>query len=160
MIRSSILTAAAISAMLAAGCETAADDQAKVNAAQAEAEAKMEATQAEAEAKMKSAQADADEKIAEAQASFMRMREEYRHSMTESLADLDKSVTDIEAKANVATGQAKTDLEASLRSIRAARARFEADYAALETATAANWDAIKAHLDEEWSELTGLVDHS
>jgi hypothetical protein len=159
MIRPSILAALALSVTLTAGCEKAADDQNKANAAQNKANAAIDSAGADATAKMKSAQADADRTIADAQASFMKLREDYRHTTTTNLADLDRSVTSLEAKEKTVIGKVKSDLDASLASIHAARAGFATDYASLENASALTWDGAKARLDKEWSDLKTLVDH-
>lgn len=156
MNRPLIVTALALT--LAVGCNNAAEEQNKATAAQLEANAKIDATKKEAEAKMKATQADADKKIAEAQAGFMKMREDYRHSVTGDMVTLDKKISDLDAKAATATGKAKTDLDASLRVIHADRERFGVDFRSLETATAVTWDGAKASLDKEWSALKALVD--
>lgn len=158
MIRPSILSVAAIAMMIGAGCDNAADQQNKANTAQTDASNKMDQIKSDADAKMKQAQADADKKIAEAQASFMKLREDYRHTMTTNLVDLDKKVSDLETKAKTATGKAKTDLEANLVTVRASRERLGASFKGLEKATAVTWDASKAALDKEWMDLKALVD--
>ena len=159
MIRSSIIAGAVLCLVATGpGCDSASADQAKVNDAQKEANTKIAAVSSDADAKIRAAQADADKKIAEAQVSFVKLREDYRHSTTMNLATLDKKIADLDAKAATATAAAKTDLDASLGTIHAARAHFAADYTALESASAATWDAAKANLDKEWSDLKALVD--
>ena len=108
MNRSLIVTALALT--LAVGCNNAAEEQNKATAAQLEANAKIEATRKEAEAKMKAAQADADKKIADAQAGFMKMREDYRHSVTGDMVTLDKKIADLDAKAATATGTSQAPI--------------------------------------------------
>jgi regulator of protease activity HflC (stomatin/prohibitin superfamily) len=161
MIRSSVLAGAAIlSLLLPVACDKAADDQAKANNAQNEANAKIGAAQTEAAAKMNTAQADADRKIAEAQASFTKMREDFRHSTASDLVTLDKKIADLDAKSKTATGKAKADLDANLRTIHAQRDRFTADFNGLQAASASTWDAAKANLVKELSDLKALVDKS
>jgi hypothetical protein len=158
MIRSSFIAGAMLCfAAPLAGCNDAAADQAKVNQAQSDANAKIAAASADADAKIRSAQADADKKIAEAQQSFTKLREDYRHARTVDAADLDKKIADLDAKAATATGKAKADLTASLAAIHASRDRFMADFNALEMASASTWDAAKANLDKEWSDLKAQV---
>ncbi len=159
MIRSSII-AAAVLCLLAAGhgCDSASADQAKVDDAQKEANTKIAAVSSDADAKIRAAQAAADKKIAEAQVSFVKLREDYRHTTTMNLATLDKKIADLDAKDATATAAAKADLDLSLARIHAARAHFAADVSALESASAATWDAAKANLDKEWSDLEALVD--
>jgi len=158
MIRSSTLAIAAIAMMITAGCDNAADEQNKANTAQSDANNKINAAKAEAEAKARAAQADADKKIAEAQAGFMKLREDFRHSMTNNLTDLDKKIAELEAKAKTATGKAKTDLEANLKTIRESRARFDSSFKGLEKDTATTWDSTKVRLEKEWTELKAQVD--
>jgi membrane protein involved in colicin uptake len=159
-IRPSFIAAAVVSLTLLAACDKAADEQANANSAQSTANAKIDAAKAEAEAKMKAAQADADKKIAEAQANFMKLREDYRHTKTTDLADLDKKIADLDAKAKTATGKAKADLEANLKLIHASRERWGTSFKSIETASALTWDASKASLDKDWADLKALVDKS
>jgi regulator of protease activity HflC (stomatin/prohibitin superfamily) len=158
MFRSSIATTAVVSLLFTAACDKASDDQQKANAAQTEANGKIAAATTEATQKVSAAQAEADKKIAQAQANFMQLREDYRHSTTTSLVDLDKKVADLDTKANTATGKGKTDLDTNLKQIHAARDSFGADYRTLETSSATTWDATKARLDKEWTDLKALVD--
>jgi hypothetical protein len=159
MIRSSILAGAALSLVVfVTGCDNAADNQAKANQAQAQANDKINAAQADADAKARAAQADADKKIADAQASFMKLREDYRHTVTSHLADLDKKISDLDAKDMTATGKAKADLDLSLAAIHTGRTRFTADFNNLDSASASTWDSAKANLDKEWSDLKSMVD--
>lgn len=159
MIRSSILAGAMLSlVVLTAGCDQAADEQAKATQAQIDANAKIAAVKTEADARVKSAQSDADKKIAEAQASFMKLREEYRHTTALNLADLDKKIADLDAKVQKVTGKPKSELEQSLKQIRISRERFTVDFNALETASASSWDNAKAALDKESADLKALVD--
>ena len=157
MIRSSILAGVMLVA-LSAGCDNAADEQAKANAAQAKANDQIATARADADAKARAAQADADKKIADAQAGFVKMREDYRHSVASNLTDLDKKISDIDAKEKKAIGKAKADLDLSLSAIRAGHDRFTADFNALENASAATWDSARASLDKEWSDLKSMVD--
>jgi hypothetical protein len=160
MIRSTILATAVVAILFPLGCDKASDDQQKANAAQTEANGKIATATTEANQKVNTAQAEADKKIADAQANFMKLREDYRHSTTTSLVDLDKQVTDLDAKAGLATGKGKTALATSLRQIHSARESFVADYKTLETASATTWDATKARLDKEWTDLKALVDNA
>jgi regulator of protease activity HflC (stomatin/prohibitin superfamily) len=147
-----------LSAVVVAGCDNAADEQNKATAAKQEADQKIAAASKEADDKAKAAVSDADKKIAEAQAGFTKLREDYRHTTVVNLADLDKKIADLTAKARTATGKTKTDLDASLKAIGPSREAFTKDYQAIETASTTNWDATKARLDKEWTELKALVD--
>jgi glucose/arabinose dehydrogenase len=160
MIRSSVLIGAALSILSSAGCNTAADDQAKADKAQAAATDKTTSAMVEANQKIASAQAVADKKIAEAQGNFMKLREDYRHSVTTDLADLDQRVAKLTAKEQLMSGQGRADFDARLAKIRAEREAFDTDYRKLEAASALTWDDTKARLDKEMSALKTLVDGS
>jgi hypothetical protein len=158
MIRCSIVATAVISLVLATACDKASDDQRNANAAQAAANDKIAAAATEATQKASAAQAEANQKVAEAHANFMKLREDYRHSTTTSLVDMDKKIDDLDTRATTATGKGKSDLETNLKQIHAARQSFGADYQTLETASATTWDAARARLDKEWTDLKALVD--
>jgi vacuolar-type H+-ATPase subunit H len=157
MVRTSIV-ATILSVTLAFACNTASDEQRKINTARAEADNTIDAAIKEAEQKMRDAQQEADRKVAEAQAGFLKMREDYRHTTTINLADLDHKVDDLEGKARQSAGKARTDLDASLKQIHASRNAFQSDAKWLETVSASAWDDAKARLDKEWTELKTLVD--
>ncbi len=158
MTRSSMLTTATLTLLLATGCDKAADDPQRATISQGEANDKIATAQREAQQKSVAAQAAADKTIAAANADFMKLREDYRHATTNRLVDLDQKVAVLEANAKVATSKAKLDLDANLEQIRARRGTFTADYAALESSSAATWDDAKARLDREWTDLKALVD--
>jgi len=130
-----------------AACDQAADDEKKVNVANAEANDKIA-----------QANKDADQKIAAAQASFMKLREDYRHATTTNLVDLDRDVDNLAAKSKQASGQPRADMDARLQQIRASRTMFMKDYDSLEGATGATWDSTRVRLDKEWLDLKALVD--
>ena len=120
----------------ATGCDKAADDQNKANAAQAEA----------------------DKKIATAEGDFGKRREDYRHKVQTDLIDLDKKIDILEAKSKTATGKAKVDLDANLAAIRTRRTAFAQDMKGVDTATALTWDDMKTRVDKSWTDLKALVD--
>jgi regulator of protease activity HflC (stomatin/prohibitin superfamily) len=156
--RRALVVGAVVFAFAAVGCDNAAAEQNKANAAQKQADEKIAEASKEADVKMKSAQAEADKKIADAQAGFTKLREDFRHSTVLNLADLDKKIADLTAKATTETGKSKTDLDAKLKLIVPSRDAFVADYKSIETASATTWDATKARLDKEWTELKSSVD--
>jgi hypothetical protein len=160
MTRASIFasSALALTLTLVAGCDKASDEQQKANAAQAEADKKIAEANKEATVKTTGAQVEADKKIAAAEADFGKRREEYRHKIQTDLLDLDKKIDLLEAKAKKATGKAKTDLDLNLAQIRTRRAAFGTNVAAVETATAVQWDNTKTRVDKDWSDLKALVD--
>ena len=142
-----------------AGCNKAVDEKHKADEAQIDANQKIAEANREAE-KINKAQAEADKKTAEAQASFLKMREDYRHNVTQKLVDLDHKIADLEAKSRTATGKAKADLDARLKQIHAERDTFVSDYKGIELVSASTWDATKARLDKSWEELKKLVDRA
>lgn len=157
MVRSS-LALTALTFVLSASCDDAATDAKKANGAQVEANDKTAAAMKEATEKANSAQAEADEKIAAARADFMKLREDYRHTTTNNLVDLDHKVTGLQVKANQASGKLKVDLDANLKMIYASRDAFNRDYQSLDAAVASTWDSAKTRLDKEWTDLKALVD--
>jgi hypothetical protein len=157
MIRSP-LALTALTFVLCTACNNASDDAKKVNGAQAEANDKSGAAMKEATEKVDNAQAEADEKIAAARADFMKLREDYRHTTTTNLVDLDHKVADLATKASQATGKQKVDRDANLKVIYASREAFNRDYQSLDAAAAATWDSAKTRLDKEWTDLKALVD--
>src|SRR5579864_5263342 len=157
MIRSSIPSAVLLVA-LAVACNNASDEQKKMNSARAEADDKIGGAVKESDQKVRNAQQEEDKKVAEAQAGFMKLREDYRHTTTLNLVELDRRVEGLEAKAKQSSGKARTQLDANLRQIHASRSEFDADCKSLETATASTWDDAKTRLDKEWIQLRTLVD--
>jgi len=161
MIRSSILSSAAAMALtltLLAGCDKGSDEQQKANAAQAEADKKIAEANKKASTETTGAQVEADKKIAAAEGDFGKRREDYRHKIQGDLTDLNKKIDGLEAKSKTATGKAKIDLDAKLATIRASRASFNNDMKTIDTATALEWDGVKARTDKDWSDLKALVD--
>jgi hypothetical protein len=147
MTNRSLILGLVLSAGLAAGCDKASDDQNKINAAEAEASQKIaEATR------------EADQKISAAHASFLKLREDYRHTTTQNLAALDRDVDGLASKAQQASGQARADLDARLTRIHAGRDAFARDYQSLDSAAGAAWDDTRVRLDKEWQDLKALVD--
>jgi hypothetical protein len=157
MIRA-ITVAIIASAVAVSACDNAAAEQNKATAAQTKANEKIAAAGQEADIKIKAAQADADKKIAAAQADFAKLREDFRHTTTKDLVDLDKKIADLTAKSKTATGKAKADLDANLRGIASSREAFAIDFRSIEVASAVTWDATKARLEKQWKELTAQVD--
>jgi len=160
MIRASIFASAvfALTLTCVVGCDKAADDQNKANAAQAEADKKIADAKKEAADKSNNAQAEADKKIAAAEGDFGKRREDYRHKVQTDLIDLDKKIDVLEAKSKTATGKAKVDIDANLPQIRTRRAAFAQDMKAVDTSTAITWDDMKTRVDKEWTDLKALVD--
>ena len=140
------------------GCDKAADDQNKANAAQTEADQKIAAAKKEASEKSNNAQAEADKKIATAEGDFGKRREDYRHKVQTDLIDVDKKIDILEAKSKTATGKAKVDLDANLTAIRTRRTGFAQDMKGVDTATALTWDDMKTRVDKSWTDLKALVD--
>lgn len=160
MIRASILASAAmaLTLTLGVGCDKAADEQHKANAAQAEADKKIAEANKEATTKTTGAQVEADKKIAAAESDFSKRREDYRHKIQSDLVDLDKKIDLLDAKAKTTTGKAKVDLDSRLTQIRTRRAAFGTSFSSVSTATAPQWDDMKVRMDKEWTDLKALVD--
>jgi hypothetical protein len=148
----------ALSLSLAAGCNKAQDEQRKADEARAEADEKVTEANREATDKINAAQAEADKKVADAQANFLKLREDYRHSVTEDLVKVDKSIVDLDAKSQTAKGKTKTDIDAALPSIRTLRENVNTEYRSLELASALTWDDAKARVDKAVDELKRAID--
>jgi len=142
------------------GCNRAADEQRKADEARAEADRKAAEVSQDSQQRINSAQAEADEKIAEANASFLKMREDYRHDMTQKLVELDKDIAELEAKAKSETGKTKAKIESNLPTVRQMRDDFVREYRSVEAASASTWDATKERLNKSWDELEKAVDRA
>jgi hypothetical protein len=158
MIRSITVSAMAISLALAAGCNKAADEQRKADEARVEADSKVTEANREANDKVNAARAEEDKKVAEAQASFLKIREDYRHKVTEDLVGVDKEIAELEAKAKTATGKTKATIESSLPNVRTLRENVSNEYRSLELASAITWDDAKGRVDKAVDELKKAVD--
>jgi hypothetical protein len=148
----------ALSLALAAGCNKAADEQRKADEARADADNKVIDANREATDKVNAARAEEDKKVAEAQADFLKIREDYRHKVTESLTSVDKDIADLEAKSKTATGKARATLESNLPNVRTLRENVSNEYRSLELASAITWDDAKARVDKAVDELKKAVD--
>lgn len=148
----------ALSLALAAGCNKASDEQRKADEARSEADSKVNEANREATDKINAAQAEADKKVADAQANFLKLREEYRHDVTEDLVKVDKSIADLDAKALTAKGKAKTEIDAALPNIRSLRESVTTEYRSLELASALTWDDAKARVDKAVADLKKAID--
>ena len=113
---------------------------------------------ATAQTEITNAKVKADEKINEAQRDFDKTRDDYRHDMQSNLATLDKKIADLDAKTVKATGDKKVELGNKTSTLRADRTAFAEDVRSLDNATAATWDATKARLDKEWSDIKSTSD--
>jgi len=159
MIRSvSISLGAVLIAIGALGCNKAADEQRKADEARSEADKKVGEASNDAAEKINAARADADKKVAEAQANFLKLREDYRHKITEDLVSVDKDIANLEAKAKTATGKTKAQIEAGLPDIRAQRENLSSEYRSLEFSSAVSWDNAKARVDKAYDDLKKAID--
>ncbi len=159
MIRSiPVSVCMALSLALAVGCNKAADEQKKADEARAQADDKVIDANREASEKINAAQAEADKKVAEAQESFNKLREDYRHSVTEDLVGVDKDIASLEAKGKTATGKAKADIDAALPNIHTLRQNVTSEYRSLELASAVTWDDAKARVTKAVDDLKKAVD--
>ncbi len=159
MNRSFAVLASSFLVLGAAACDkSAADAQEKADKAQAQANTEITSAQTTADDKARNAQATADKKIAEAQSDFNKTREDYRHTTQSNLDALDKKVADLDAKAKTAAGSSKADLMSRSTSLHAQRDAFAADFKSLDSASVSTWDATKARLDKEWSDLKAAAD--
>ena len=159
MIRSlNIPLAAVLIAIGSLGCNKAADEQKKADEARSEADKKVGEASNDAAEKINAANAEADKKVAEAQANFLKLREDYRHKITEDLVSVDKDIANLEAKAKTATGKTKAQIEAALPNIRSQRETISSEYKSLEFSSAVSWDNAKARVDKAYDDLKKAID--
>lgn len=142
----------------AVACDKAADQQKKADQARAEADTKIGDANREAADKINAARADEDKKVAEAQANFLKLREDYRHKVTEDLVSVDKDIADLEAKAKSATGKTKGKIEAELPNIHSLRENVTSEYRSLEFSSALSWDTAKGRVEKAFDDLKKAVD--
>jgi len=142
----------------AVGCNKAADEQQKADEARSEADKKVTDANRDASEKINAARAEADKKVADAQANFLKLREDYRHNVTEDLVSVDKSIADLDAKALTAKGKTKTEIDAAMPNIRSLRENVSTEYRSLEMASALTWDDAKARVDKAVDDLKKAID--
>lgn len=143
---------------LALGCNKAIDEQKKADEARVEADDKVIEANREATEKINAAQAEADRKVADAQANFLKLREDFRHKVTEDLVQIDKDIAGLEAKIKTEVGKAKAEIESQLPNIRTLRENVSSEYRSLELASALTWDDAKARVDKAVDDLKKAVD--
>ena len=159
MIRLATLsTCIGLSLVTVLGCDKAADEQKKADTARLDADKKVGDANQEATDKINAARAEADKKVADAQAGFLKLREDYRHDVTQDLVGVDKNIADLEAKAKTLKGKAKTDVDGALPTIHTLREAVMTEYRSLELASALTWDASKARVDKAVADLKKAID--
>lgn len=153
-----VTVGSALSLLLLGGCNKAIDEQRQADEARAEGENKVAEASREASDKINAARAETDKKVADAQASFLKLREDYRHQVNETLVSVDKQVAELEAKTKTATGKTKAKIESELPNIRTLRESVTNEYRSLELASALTWDQVKGRVDTAVDELKKAVD--
>jgi hypothetical protein len=93
-----------------------------------------------------------------ASSDIARLRDEYRREKQRDLTKLDKRIAELETREKSAAATVKADLGAQLATIKAGREAFLRDLNATESSGASSWDATKARLEQEWSDLTTSTD--
>jgi regulator of protease activity HflC (stomatin/prohibitin superfamily) len=148
----------ALSLAFAAGCNKAVDEQHKADEARSDADKKVTDANRDATDKINAAQAEADKKVADAQASFLKLREDYRHKVTEDLVSVDKDIASLEAKEKTAKAKDKATIDAALPNIHSLRETVTSEYRSLELASALTWDDAKTRVDKAVDDLKKAVD--
>ena len=156
MLRRVTILTALVSALQAVACENAADQQKKVDTAQAKANDQIEAAKKEAEVKINSAQVQVDKRAAEANADFDVMRERFRTKTQIDLDVLDRKIAALDAKP--AVGKAKAEFDAKMKRIQDVRGSLATDMNTLKAAPATTWDATKVQVEKALADLTTLVE--
>ena len=147
----------ALSLPFAAACNKAVDEQQKADQARTDADKKVNEANTEANDKINAARAEADKKVADAQANFLKLREDFRHDVTEDLVKVDKDIADLEAKSKTAKGKTKADIDAALPNIHSLRESVTSEYRSLEMSSAITWDDSKARVDKAVDDLKKAV---
>jgi hypothetical protein len=111
----------------------------------------------EAQEHYQGAYSSAEKTMSAARAEFETTRENYLHTRRLELIDLDRRITDLEGLPPPSTSR-EADIRARLSAINALRDAYGHHLAALETATAATWDASTKKLEQEWDALRRAVD--
>ncbi len=156
-----ILSLVGLVTLTAAACDkSAAEAQESADKAQAKANAQITSAEVTANDKMNKAQAQADKTIGQAQADFEKTVEDYRHDAQANLTSLDKKLSDLDAKAVAATSATKANLTATSGTLHRQRDAFAADVASLDYTAATMWDATRARVDKEWTDLHAAVDRA
>ena len=158
MNRSIVSASVALSIALALGCNKAADEQRKADEARAEADEKVVDANRDATERINAAQAEADKKVADAQANFIKMREDFRHDVSQKLVEIDKDIAGLEAKAKTATGKAKAEIDSKVPNIRSLREQVSSEYRSLELASALTWDDAKARVNKAVDDVKKAID--
>jgi hypothetical protein len=154
-----ILTFAGLAAIASSACDKSASDlQERADKAQAKANTEITSAEVKANEKMNNAQSEANKQIAHAQADFSKTVEDYRHDMQNNVNSLDRKLSDFDAKAMAATDATRLDLMARSRAIHAQRDAFVSDFKSIDGAAATMWDATRARVDKEWSDLHAAAD--
>jgi hypothetical protein len=154
MIRVSMVVTAVLCLM---ACNNGSDDEKRARSARAEANDRSGAALKEADEKIKSAQAQAEDTISAVRMDFKALREDFRHTTASDLIDLDDKVDGLTVQATQSSGKEKTERDAKLKQIHTSRDAFWTDCQSVESATESTWDATKARLEREWTELKALV---
>lgn len=106
------------------------------------------------------AQVEADKKSAQAQADFAKTRDDYRHDLQTRLDDADKKIMMLQAKEKTAQGKTRNDIKNALSDIRARRDSVANDRAMIDSATANDWNDVKARVDQELDGLDKAISHA
>jgi hypothetical protein len=153
MTHYSRLAAALLALSLPLACDKASDDQVRTTGAEVKANKEIKAANDQATREDLAAKAAEDRTISAANSDFAKLRADYRTQTTKNLREVDHQVTALEERSTAG-------VDARLQQIHAKRAQVDADLQALSSASESTWDAQKASLDKELSELNALVEGS
>lgn len=85
-------------------------------------------------------------------------RIEFIAQAREKLDLLSAKITDLEAKANEKTGEARRELKANLNEIRKSRDKAEQRLQELRLATKPAWEDVKVGVEQAWKSVANAVD--
>ncbi|HEY1954149.1 MAG TPA: hypothetical protein VGH28_01015 [Polyangiaceae bacterium] len=123
-----------------------------------DAEKKIDNAQEQGTTEITNAQVKENDKVAAAEADFAKSREDYRHDMQTNLDQLDKSLSNLDGKAQKAVGADRSKLTVRSQSLHTQRDPFARDVESLGSTSASDWDATKARVDHEWDVLKKNTD--
>jgi len=154
MIRNTALGAALVALSVLAGCDKSpgeAQNAARDEQRRADEEANT-ARQHAAEIAA-SAQAKANDAATHADQVLTQARADARASAQKDLDDLSAQIDDLQLKASKAKGQAKVNMETTLKTLDEERAAVRRDIATLEKSTTSDFEAAKAQVQKSLGSL-------
>lgn len=151
-----ILSAALVASALALGCNSPTKAQQRADEAQQQADDKAAAAQRAAA----DTQAQATEKQAEAVQVLATARNGYHAQVSDLIVQIDKQSADLQAANLTATPADRQKNLQRMTALAGYRRTLEADLRAVDSVTASNWDATRAGVDKDMSDVKSALSSS